>query len=138
MLIDKADTLPFLILSAHLIFAEKIVIIVMCLISAVLISIRFSSHAEIQCAVYRIKFSGNGIRILDAWRNIILAIKKSKHNALNNKFLEYEEEWNVVKMKYSGKCKSEVSPCFISPLLISEFFIQVRNYFISGKFSCRK
>ena len=75
MLKDKADILP----STHLIFAKKIVIIVMCLISAVLISVtRFSSHAEIQRAVYQIKFSGNGIRILDAWRNIVLAIKKIK------------------------------------------------------------
>src|SRR6266508_3731606 len=100
MLKDKADILPFLFLSAHLIFAEKIVIIVMCLINAVLISVtKFSSHAEIQCAVYRIKFFGNRCRIIDVWRSIELTIKKSKYLYYNILSYKYEAVWNIIKMK---------------------------------------
>src|SRR5581483_4064559 len=95
MLKDKADILLFLILFAYLIF----VIADMCLISAV----NFLSN----------KFSGNKIsQILDIWHSIKLTIKKLKHlyyNALSNKFFEYKAEWNIVRMKYSGKCESEAS-----------------------------
>ncbi len=144
MLKNKVNILLFLFLFTYLIFAKKIVIIIIYLINIVLISIiKFSSYVKLQYIVYRIKFSNNSIQILDTWHNIVLVIKKLKHfyyNILSNKFLEYEVKWNIVKMKYSSKCELEASTCFISftLLLISEFFIQVWNYFISEKFSCRK
>ena len=60
---------------------------------------------------------------IDVLRRIVLEIKKSKYlNILGNKFLEYEAKWNVVKMKYNGKCESEASTCFIS-LTVANFRI---------------
>src|SRR5213595_1338280 len=52
------------------------------------------------------KFSGISIftcRIRDIGRSIVLAIKKNRntfiYNSLSNKFLKYETEWNVLKIR---------------------------------------
>src|SRR6266542_692801 len=104
MLKDKENILPFLILSAHLIFTEKIVITITCLISILWL---FYHQTFVTCrdTVRSIsnKFSGNNIRILDVWRSIELTIKKSKY---------YEAVWNIIKMNYSSKCESEALNLF--------------------------
>src|ERR687884_249816 len=107
MLKVKADILPFLILSAYLIFSEKIVIARMCLIGAVLFLWLHKFHL-ILILCHEICRS---ISNKDVWRSIILVIKKSKHlyyNTSSNKFLKYETEGNAVKMNRSGKCESEI------------------------------
>ena len=55
-----------------------------------------------------VKLSIFTCRILDTWRSIVLAIKKSNYlycNVLSNKF---QAEWNVMKMNRSGEYESEI------------------------------
>src|SRR6266542_4465623 len=113
---NKTDILLFLLYIGILIFAEKITdhhhaynrrseIIHMNLITCLNITLLNKIWRSISN-----KFSGISIftcRILDIWRSIVLAIKKSKHlyyNSLSNKFLKYETEWNVLKIRRNGKC----------------------------------
>ena len=68
--------------------------------------------------VWRSISSSNGIisiftcRILETLRSIFPQKK------LSNQFLVYEEEWNIMKIKYIGKCELEIL-FFLPQLLIS-------------------
>jgi hypothetical protein len=129
MLKVKADILLFLISLTYLIFTKKIVIASTCLIGVVL----FLWLCKFHLILITCHKSWHSVS-LDVWRNIVLAIKKSKHlyyNALSNKFLEYEAKWNVVKMN-CGKCDRKYC-LFFSQLLIFRIYTVGSKLLYLGK-----
>src|ERR1044072_4573339 len=111
---NRTDTSLFLLYISILIFAEKIFdyhhaynkrseIIHMNLITCLNITLlnkiwRSISNGNFTC------------RILDTWRSIVLAIKKSNYlycNVLSNKF---QAEWNVMKMNRCRRVSDSYSP----------------------------